>query len=238
MIILALRSLGERKLRTALTAIAVLLGVAMIAGTYVQTDRIRSAFESITQTANRGTDVVITPREAFTSDLAPGTKSIDAALLARVRAVPGVRRAEGQLTESGSLVIGGEAISTGFAPSVVSSASEKPFDAFHYLSGGPPRRAGDIVVDRQVASDQGLRVGQHVGLSTRSGVQRVVISGIARWGDGMSLGGATLVVPSLADVQRWFQRPGELSRIAIAAAPGVDARAAGRSRAAGAAARR
>ena len=139
-----------------------------------------------------------------------------------MRAVPGVRRAEGQLTESGSLVIGGEAISTGFAPSVVSSASEKPFDAFHYLSGGPPRRAGEVVVDRQVASDQGLRVGQHLGLSTRSGVQRVVISGIARWGDGMSLGGATLVVPSLADVQRWFQRPGELSRIAIAAAPGVE----------------
>ena len=125
---------------------------------------------------------MVTPREAFTSDLAPGTKSIDAALLARVRAVPGVRRAEGQLTESGSLVIGGEAVSTGFAPSVVSSASEKPFDAFHYLAGGPPRRAGEVVVDRQLASDQGLRVGQHVGLSTRSGVQRVVISGIATVG--------------------------------------------------------
>ena len=52
----------------------------------------------------------------------------------------------------------------------------------------------------------------------------MVISGIARWGDGMSLGGATLVVPSLADVQRWFQRPAELSRIAIAAAPGVEPR--------------
>ena len=33
---------AERKLRSALTAIAVLLGVAMIAGTYVQTDQIRS----------------------------------------------------------------------------------------------------------------------------------------------------------------------------------------------------
>jgi len=52
-------------------------------------------------------------------------------------------------------------------------------------------------------------------------VQRVVISGIGVWGDGTSLGGATLVVPQLADVQRWFQRPGELSRIVIAADPGV-----------------
>jgi hypothetical protein len=134
MIVLALRSLGERKLRTALTALAVLLGVAMIAGTYVQTDRIRSAFESITQTANRGTDVVVSPREAFSGDLGQNVKPIDEALVARVRTIPGVRRAEGQLTETGSLVIGGEAVSTGFAPSVVSSASEKPFDAFRYES--------------------------------------------------------------------------------------------------------
>jgi putative ABC transport system permease protein len=74
MIALALRSLGQRKLRTALTAIAVLLGVAMIAGTYVQTDRIRGAFEALTQTANRGTDVVVSPHEAFTSSVGQATK--------------------------------------------------------------------------------------------------------------------------------------------------------------------
>ena len=78
-----------------------------------------------------------------------------------------------------------------------------------------------MVVDRQLAEDQGLRVGQLVGLSTRSGVQDVEISGIGEWGDGTSIGGATLVVPRLADVQRWFQRPGDLTRIAIAADPGV-----------------
>ena len=49
----------------------------------------------------------------------------------------------------------------------------------------------------------------------------MIISGIGEWGDGTSLGGATLVVPRLADVQRWFQRPGELSRIVVAADPGV-----------------
>ena len=45
MIALALRGLAQRKLRSALTAIAILLGVAMIAGTYVQTDQIRGAFD-------------------------------------------------------------------------------------------------------------------------------------------------------------------------------------------------
>jgi putative ABC transport system permease protein len=221
MIALALRSLGQRKLRTALTAIAVLLGVAMIAGTYVQTDRIRGAFADITQTSNRGTDVVVAPRKAFTSNVGQATEGIDERMLVRVRAVPGVRLAEGQLTDTGSLVIGGEAVSSGFAPSIVASASGEPFDAFRYVKGGPPRRAGEVVVDRQLADDHGLRVGQLVGLSTRSGVQDVKISGVGEWGGGTSIGGATLVVPRLADVQRWFQRPGDLTRIAIAADPGV-----------------
>ena len=221
MISLALRSLGQRKLRTALTAIAVLLGVAMIAGTYVQTDRIRGAFESLMRTSNRGTDVVVSPRQAFAAILGAPSQGLDEGLLARVRAVPGVRVAEGQLSATGSLVIRGKPVSSGFAPSIVASASRKPFDAFRYIAGGPPRRAGDVVIDDQMAADHGLRVGQWVGLSTRSGVQDVVISGIGVWGSGSSIGGATIVVPQLADVQRWFQRPGELTRIAIAADPGV-----------------
>jgi putative ABC transport system permease protein len=52
MIAVALRSMAQRKLRSALTAVAILLGVAMIAGTYVQTDQIRTAMNDITRTAN------------------------------------------------------------------------------------------------------------------------------------------------------------------------------------------
>ena len=117
----------------------------MIAGTYVQTDRIRGAFESLTQTVNRGTDVVVSPRESFSSDLGQPTKGLPETMLATVNAMPGVRVAEGQLTDSGALVIGGEAVSTGFAPSVVASWSREPFDAFRYVKGGPPRRPGDVV---------------------------------------------------------------------------------------------
>ena len=47
MIRLALRSLASRRLRTALTIVAILLGVAMISGTYVLTDQIHNAFNDI-----------------------------------------------------------------------------------------------------------------------------------------------------------------------------------------------
>ena len=43
----ALRGLAARKLRSILTAIAIVLGVAMVSGTLVLTDTIEKAFDSI-----------------------------------------------------------------------------------------------------------------------------------------------------------------------------------------------
>ena len=61
---LTFRSLASRKLRTVLTAMAVVLGVAMISGTYVLTDTIDRAFAGIFQQAAEGVDVSVTPRQA------------------------------------------------------------------------------------------------------------------------------------------------------------------------------
>jgi len=59
---LTLRGLAARKLRAVLTGLAVLLGVAMISGTYVFTDTINSTFDQVFETANEGVDVVISGR--------------------------------------------------------------------------------------------------------------------------------------------------------------------------------
>ena len=53
-----------------LTGLAVLLGVAMISGTYVFTDTINSTFEKVFETANEGVDVVVSGRSEFDTDQA------------------------------------------------------------------------------------------------------------------------------------------------------------------------
>ena len=65
MIRFALKGLGTRKLRTALTAIAIVLGVALVTGTYVLTDSIKGAFNAIFTTIYEGTDATITGQAAF-----------------------------------------------------------------------------------------------------------------------------------------------------------------------------
>ena len=61
----ALRSMASHKLRTVLTAIAIVLGTAMMSGTFVITDQIRNAFSDIFGTSFAGTDVYLSRRPAF-----------------------------------------------------------------------------------------------------------------------------------------------------------------------------
>lgn len=222
MIDTALRSMAHRKLRTALTAIAIVLGVAMIAGTYVQTDRIDTAFDEISETSFKGADVVITPHEDFS-----GTFTIPEPLPARVvqqaAAVPGTARTEGQLYETGQLVVAGKTVKPTFAPTIVSSIAHSPFDALRVVEGRDPSTPGEIVIDARTAEKQDVELGQAVGVTTRTGEQPARVVGIVRFGEVSSVGGATFIGASLQDVQRWFDRPGRVSEVFVAADPGLSA---------------
>ena len=65
MIGVALKGLLGRKLRAALTAVAIVLGVAMISGTYVLTDTIKAAFGTVFTQVYKNTDAVITGKSAI-----------------------------------------------------------------------------------------------------------------------------------------------------------------------------
>jgi putative ABC transport system permease protein len=68
MLRVALRGFGARRMRVALTALSVALGVALIAGTYILTDTINHSFDKIFQNANAHTDVALSPKETFKDD--------------------------------------------------------------------------------------------------------------------------------------------------------------------------
>ncbi len=122
---LVLRGLMTRKLRSVLTAIAIVLGVAMISGTFVLTDQISGAFDSIFQAANKGTDAVVKPTPTFGSENGNGQDVplfVPESLVAKVQKVDGVRAADGELTENGFLVLDGKLVKpTGGAPPILAS---------------------------------------------------------------------------------------------------------------------
>ena len=61
----ALRGVTTRRLRTVLTALAIVLGVAMVSGSYTLTDTMRGAADSLSSSAYDGTAAVVSAKTAF-----------------------------------------------------------------------------------------------------------------------------------------------------------------------------
>ena len=101
MIKVALRGLAGRKLRAVLTAIAIVLGVAMISGTYILTDTIDRAFTTLFTESYAGTDAVVTGKglDISIDGEKPPNPPIDASLLDTVRGVDGVALATGTVLD-------------------------------------------------------------------------------------------------------------------------------------------
>ena len=120
MIHVALRGMMRRKLRTALTAIAIVLGVALITGTYVLTDSIKGAFGGIFTSVYRGTDATVTGKSAFTLSGQDNTTAppFDQALLPKIRALPDVADAVGGVGGIAHLIVNGKVVAFGGAPNL------------------------------------------------------------------------------------------------------------------------
>jgi len=218
---LTLRSLAARKLRTALTAVAVVLGVAMISGTYVLTDTIDRAFTQVFAEGNAKSDVVVTPG-GDAPDTATGQEiGLDAALVRRVAAVPGVAFAEGSVTDVGITVVGSDGAPIERTGPPVLAGSVDRFSALTATEGRLPAGPDEIVVDTGLAADEGFAVGDTITVAGDAGARRYRLSGIARYGTSGSIAGASVVGFTLPEAQRVLGKQGRFDQVNAAADPGV-----------------
>jgi putative ABC transport system permease protein len=225
MIKFALRGLLARKLRSILTALGVVLGVALVSGTYVLTDSISTAFDSIFAQTYQNTDAAITGKSAFNlgGQSSSTPPSFDQSLLSKVTALPDVKAAVGVVTGDAHLIgKDGKSIVFGGAPNLGFSVdpSQPALNSLTLVSGTWPK-AGEVVVDRSTAGKKHLVVGQVIGVQSRGPVARLRISGLVKFGTVSSLGGATIAGFDLPTAQQLFDKAGQLDEIFIAAKGGV-----------------
>jgi putative ABC transport system permease protein len=224
MIRVALRGLARRKLRTVLTAIAIVLGVALITGTYVLTDSIKGAFGGIFTSVYRGTDATVTGKSAFNlSDSGTTTAPpFDESLLPLIRGLPDVADAVGGVGGNAHLVLNGKVVHFGGAPNLGFSVdpARPELNTLTLVDGKWPG-TNQLVIDQATAHKKDLRVGQQIGVQANGPTLRMTISGLVHFGGASSLGGATLSGFNLPTAQRLFQRVGKLDQIRAKAKTGV-----------------
>jgi len=222
---IALKDLLGRKLRLVLTSLAIVMGVAMVSGTFVLTDTINAGFKTIFTTAFATSDAVVTGKEVFGGT--QNAPSFPESTLEKVRGLPDVAEAAGGVGDQAQFVgRNGKVISSnGGAPSLAFSVNPKGDQRFNPLaltSGKWPRGPDQVAMDEHTASDQHITVGDRVGVVARAGEEKqYTVSGIARFGGLTSLGGATIAVFDLPTAQAIFSKEGQLDQISVAAKPGV-----------------
>jgi putative ABC transport system permease protein len=232
MLKVALKGLAGRKLRAALTAFAVVLGVAMISGTFVLTDTIKASFSAVFTTVYKQTDIVISGRSALGTNNNNGQNtppSFPASLLDRVRSVPGVDAAVGGVAEATDAhLVGrnGKDITFGFAPNLgfsVNAGGDQRFNPLTLTAGRFPVGPHEIAIDAHTAAAKHYTVGQKIGSSVRGPVQQFTITGLVKLGGVASLGGATMAIFDLPTAQKLFGKVGEFDEIYAAVKHGVSA---------------
>jgi len=226
----ALKSLLARKVRLALTALAIVLGVAFVSGTLVLTDTALSAFDDLFGDIFAKTDVVVQAENAF-QDIAAGggggggqeRNPIPEEVLADVQALPDVAAADGSVGGFAQVIDPqtDEVISSGGAPTIGSSwdPDTTPFD----LTGEPPQGEDEVVIDADTVERAGLDIGDEVRIVTPIGVDPYRLTGVIALPSTTTIGGATVASFELETAQRLFDREGTFDQIYIVAEEGVPA---------------
>jgi putative ABC transport system permease protein len=223
MIRIAWRSLTAHKLRTFLTTLAILLGVAMISGTYVLTDQIDRGFKEVFTDAYKGTDVTITRKAEFSGQLTGATEGLPEDMVDQVKAVDGVAEVFGYVAGMGAVAVDGEVVETGGSPTLFFSYSPNDIAPPQYVAGRPPEQPGEVAVIQKLAQEKELQPGSPITVITDGGGHEATVSGVFTFAAQSSLGGSLLIHTTLEDAQAWFDMEGRVSEIDVKAEAGVPA---------------
>jgi putative ABC transport system permease protein len=226
-----IKGLLAHKLRLALTALAIVLGVTFIAGTFVLTDTLHNTFDNLFGTIYSKVDFQVRGVAQFGSGGNATRNPVQESVLTTVRGVPGVQAAEGTVNGYAQYIShDGKAISTGGAPTIgLAFDPDQAISPLHLVEGKPPTTSSDVVMDLGTAQKYGFSVGQKVRVLLRGPTRTFTISGITKFGTADNLAGATIAAFDVPTAQAILGRVGQFDAINVVSMPGADQAAVQRS---------
>ncbi|MEU9132957.1 FtsX-like permease family protein [Kitasatospora sp. NPDC048540] len=217
----ALRNVLAHKGRLLMTALAIMLGTAFVAGTMVFSDTLGQAMKSSYAKSYSDVSVLVTDRT--TGGPVRGERAaapLTDATVKELGALPGVRQARGVVSgftgvadRKGDLI--GEAWSAqgaNFVPGPSGQDSRYPM-----TEGRGPKAAGEIALDRGTAEGAGFKVGDRVRIAGNGPASTATLTGIFTTDDPTVTSGGTLTLMDTATAQQLLALPGRYSSVVLTA---------------------
>lgn len=220
------KSLLARKARLLMSAMAIILGSAFVAGSLIFTDTLGRTFDGILD----GTvgDVVVQPEQ--TDDYGgSGGGRMTAAEVEKFNDLPGAARVDGSVDAIGVFLVGtnGKVVGGQGAPALSFSYNDAPnqlgVPPMNIESGRAPERQGEVLVDTKTLERGGYAVGDEVSVVTTGDTPKVraKVVGSMTFGEG-GMAGASVIVFDNASMQKYFMDgKDEYSSVWVTAKDGV-----------------
>ncbi|QYJ04996.1 ABC transporter permease [Nocardioides panacisoli] len=230
MLRLTLRTLLARKVRLFLSGLAIVLGVAFLAGVLVFSNGIRTTFDGIINGSTPDGLVRVAGADSFSAgEGGVSTATLDPAVVTDLADLPEVDRADGNVEGFGMSLLAADGTLVGGtgAPTLAFNYTEAPNMAgdptLELLEGAWPGTPDEIALDEGAAEAGGYAVGDEVKLLSPQGAldRTATLVGIAEFNGG-GTAGATLLIFDTAGAQQLFTGGADVfTSIALTAAPGV-----------------
>jgi putative ABC transport system permease protein len=214
-----IKNLLAHKGRVLLTALAVVVATAFLSSTYVFSDTIQQTFNNLFADVYKNTDAYV--RSSNKIDAGFGDVQRDRlpdALVAKVKAVPGVADAQGDISGF-AVIIDKHGKSLGKAnngpPTLGGVALTGDLSPWNYVEGKPPSGGDQVAIDRASAKKGKFKVGDPITVTASTGARQFTLSGIAKFGDADSPGGATFALFDLPTAEEFVAKPGLIDDIFV-----------------------
>ncbi|MGB0121573.1 MAG: FtsX-like permease family protein [Solirubrobacterales bacterium] len=220
MLSLTFKNLWARKWRSLMTAVAVVFGIALVAGTFVLTDTTNGAFNDIFTKANEGVDVAITSKtEVEQQD--GSVPAFSDRFLKSVKNVDGVKLAAGSLFTQGAILDSeGDSTGGGFAPQFIASKLPRALESLEVVDGREPVKPTEVSLDDAAAERSEIEIGDTIQLVGTGEATPFRVVGLTQLG-GASFGGTSIAQVLLPQAQEVTGKIGEFDQISVQAEPGV-----------------
>jgi putative ABC transport system permease protein len=217
-----LRSFLAHKGRLVLSALAVVLSVAFVAGSLIFSDTVTRTFDRLF--ASTSADVTVEPKQDLKSSVPTGaTETVPASLAERVAKVDGVASTHADVSVQNIVVVDSKHKSVGpttGAPTIATDWYLTDRSPVKLTSGHAPRSAGEALLDADTADHKHVKIGDTLSVQAQPGTFDVKIVGIATF--TTTNPGAALVFldPDTAKSQL-LGAPDRATSISVDAAKGV-----------------
>ncbi|MFE2298021.1 ABC transporter permease [Streptomyces sp. NPDC059445] len=218
-----LRSFLAHKGRLLLSALAIVLSVAFVAGSLIFSDTVTRTFDRLF--ASTAADVTVEPKNDLTSQLPTGaTETVPASLADRLAGVDGVAATHVDASVENAPVVDSANKSVGpttGAPTIVTNWEITERSPVKLTSGHEPHGAGEALLDADTADKKHLGVGDTLTVQAQPGSFKVRIVGIATF-TTTNPGAALIFLDTPTAQSKLLGRPDAATSISVDAAPGVD----------------